>query len=117
MTASEIRSLLTGSDHPPVINVLDEKQYEENRIPGTINIPLESDGFVGKVEDRVDGKDKRVVVYRASADCDASPRAAKKLEDAGFTSVIDFDGGVKEWAEAGYQLEGTKADQLAGSTP
>ena len=110
MTASEVRSLLTGSDHPPIINVLNEEQYNARRIPGTLKIPLEDDDFVDKVEQVAEGKDKRVVLYCASADCDASPRAAETLEHAGFTSVIDFDGGVEEWSQAGYELVGEQAD-------
>ena len=30
---------------------------------------------------------------------DASPKAAKKLEEEGFTNVYDYEGGTKDWFE------------------
>jgi hypothetical protein len=35
-----------------------------------------------------------------------SPKAAKKLESAGYAEVYDFVGGLKEWEGSGFPLEG-----------
>lgn len=109
--AKELKRILTGKDETPVINVLDSEHYRDRHIPESINIPLSSDNFVRQVEQRVQSKDAPLVVYCAKTECDASEKAAKKLEEAGFTGVIDFTAGVDGWASAGYELEGRQGQR------
>jgi rhodanese-related sulfurtransferase len=45
----------------------------------------------------VGAKDKKLVVYCANQHCDSSEKATKKLEDAGFTSVLTYKGGAEAW--------------------
>lgn len=104
--AQELKRILNGENDTPVINVLDSEDYRDKHIPATINIPLSSDDFVRRVEQRVHSKTAPVVVYCAKTECDASEKAAMKLEGAGFTSVMDFSAGVDGWSSAGYELEG-----------
>ena len=52
-----------------------------------------------RVEEQAGGKDKPVVVYCASQQCNSSEKAAENLENAGFTAVTDFAGGFKAWQE------------------
>ncbi len=104
--AQELRRILNGEDETPVINVLDPEHYRDKHIPATINIPLSSEDFVRQVEQHVHSKAAPVVVYCAKTECDASEKAAKKLEAAGFTTVMDFEAGVDGWSSAGYELEG-----------
>lgn len=112
--AAELERHLTGDDAPPVINVLDSDTFEDKHIPGSVNIPMESEDFVERVEQRLGGKSQPVVVYCASTQCDASEKAARQLEEAGFTNVQDFESGVEGWEQAGYQLEGRQAGRTAG---
>ena len=51
------------------------------------------------VEQEAGGKDKSVVVYCASSHCNSSEKAAKKLEEAGFTAVSRYTGGAAAWQE------------------
>jgi len=54
------------------------------------------------------GRHKPVVVYCASEQCNSSEKAAKKLEDAGFTAVSRYTGGAAAWQkEAGEVHAGT----------
>lgn len=88
-----------------VINVLDPEHFQEKHIPGTVNVPVSDDNFVEEVEHIAGGKNRMIVVYCASKECDASPNAAKKLEDAGFGNIYDFEGGVREWEDNAGRLE------------
>ncbi len=36
--------------------------------------------------------------------CTASPQAVLLLEKAGFTNVMDFDGGIEAWTQNNYPL-------------
>jgi 3-mercaptopyruvate sulfurtransferase SseA len=51
----------------------------------------------------------RGVVYCASYSCPASVEAGKTLKRLGYTRVRDFKGGMKEWMDRKYAVEGYKA--------
>ncbi len=83
-----------------VVNVLDPKWYELGIIQGSKKIPLkELDQRIKELD-----KSKEVVTYCASYECSASSEAARKLEAKGF-QVSAYEGGIKEWKEAGYPTE------------
>lgn len=95
------------SDHPPVvINTLPREAHEARHIPGSVNVPTDD---IERVETLVPNKDERIVVYCANANCEASPTAAKGLEDKEYTNVVDFEEGYAGWRRAGYPLVGEKA--------
>ncbi len=80
-----------------LINVLSPDSFKEKHIRTSINIPLEKDNFEDLVQLVSASKDRKVVVYCASFECNASPKAAERLEKAGFTQVYDYEGGTKDW--------------------
>ncbi len=104
LTTDQVKQM-KQSNGPTVINVLDEKYFRKEHIPGSKNIPLSTDNFVEKVEQAVGGKDKPVIVYCANTECDASPKAAQQLDTSGFEKVYDFEGGMDAWKEAGLPVE------------
>lgn len=106
ITAKEVKQILENDEGAPVINVLPPEHHRKMHIPGSISIPMDEDSFVQRVGHVAKDKGHPVVVYCADESCNASPTAAKKLEDAGFEDVKDFEGGVKAWTEAGFPLEG-----------
>ena len=85
-----------------LIEVLDEDAYKKEHIKGAINIPLER---IGTDANDKFNKDDEIVVYCSNFDCSASPTAAKKLESIGFNNVYDYEGGKKDWKEAGLPME------------
>jgi rhodanese-related sulfurtransferase len=103
LNANQLKMVLGGPQHAKLIDVLPEESFEKEHIEGAVNIPVEHDDFVQRVEDLVDEKDNSVIVYCASKDCDASSTAARRLDDAGFSNVYDFEGGIREWKETGYK--------------
>lgn len=106
LTAEQLRRVIEGPQRVPVINVLDQESYDRKHIPDSVSVPLTEPNFVDQVDEQVSERTDPLVVYCASSSCDASERAAEKLEQAGFTGVRDFEGGVKGWEDAGYRLEG-----------
>lgn len=80
-----------------LINVLPEEDFKKEHIRTSINIPQDREDFVETVEKIAGGKDREVVVYCANFDCPASPEAAKKLDQAGFRHVLDYEGGTEDW--------------------
>lgn len=89
--------LLNPKEHFLFINVLPEAQYETERIPGSLNIPVRDENFLDCVKERVISKGQKIVVYCKGSDCMASAEAVEKLEKAGFSNVFDYRGGTKDW--------------------
>ncbi|MGE0352835.1 MAG: rhodanese-like domain-containing protein, partial [Gemmatimonadales bacterium] len=98
--ANDLKRLLDQNQDLILVNVLSRKEFEKDHIPGSHNIPKDEKDFVQQVEKLAGTKDRHIVVYCASKDCQASPTAAKKLTDAGFRNVTDFEGGMAEWKKA-----------------
>src|SRR5690606_34751506 len=87
-----------------LINVLNADDFTREHIPGSVNIPVSHPGFVERVEQTVGDKGTRVVVYCASRECPASENTARKLEEAGFSNVMDFEEGMQGWKDAGRRV-------------
>lgn len=80
-----------------LINVLPRATFNEGHIRTSVNVPVADDDFVEIVGRITGGKDRKIVVYCANFDCDASSKAARKLEAAGFTRIYDYEGGTEDW--------------------
>lgn len=106
LSAREVRKILKRNSDVRLINVLPEDRFVKKHLPHSVNIPLGEDSFLQRVEQVVVDKSAKVVVYCADSTCNASPQAAKRLEEAGFEHVQDFEGGIAEWEDAGFPLEG-----------
>lgn len=87
-----------------LVNVLKPEAFQEEHIPGSINIPM---GMEHRFEDLFD-KEKEIIVYCASLECTASPNVAEELTRRGFTQVNDFETGMSEWKKAGYPVASAK---------
>jgi len=76
--------------------------YENIRIRGSVSIPrTELEAGRWKELD----KSNEIVVHCSSYSCQASRKAARFLEEKGF-DVRAYEGGLKEWAQAGLPMEG-----------
>ena len=97
ISTDELKSLKDQNGALTLVNTLGAEAFEKTKIPGAINVPLQSDDFVARVEEEAGGKDRPVVVYCASEQCNSSEKAAEKLEAAGFTTVSRYTGGAAAW--------------------
>ena len=113
LTTDQLKQMREANEDFELINVLPAEMYRKQHIAGSDNIPVDEDDFVQGVEQKAGGKNRKVVVYCANTECDASPTAAKKLEDAGFTNVLDYEGGTAAWKEANLPIEGEGAPASA----
>ena len=105
LTTPKLQEMTQQYGNLAVINVLPEDDFRKEHIPKTKNVPLGLDDFEERVEKIAGSREKPVVVYCASVDCEASPKAAKKLEEAGFSKVYDYEDGMRGWKEAGLRVE------------
>jgi rhodanese-related sulfurtransferase len=86
-----------------LVEVLPRDEYEDEHLPGAINIPLkELDRETAQQLER----SRAVIVYCYDFQCDMSPRAAWRLETLGFSEVYDYEAGKADWGSFGLPLEG-----------
>jgi rhodanese-related sulfurtransferase len=100
ISRDELKEKLDRGDDFKLVMVLGEWAFRAKRIPGSIHVDnLEK----GK---EVLSPEEEIVVYCAGPDCIASQAAYHMLVNNGYSHVRRFAGGLLEWEEAGYQLEG-----------
>ncbi|MDH5391868.1 MAG: rhodanese-like domain-containing protein [Gammaproteobacteria bacterium] len=96
-----------------VVDVRSHYEYETLRILGAINIPLNSSGFIPKMQQlRDNNKAKKIIVYCNGKTCMKSYQAASKAKARGIEGVIVFDAGIMDWARAYPALA-----ELLGKSP
>ncbi len=100
ISKEELAEKIKSGSGVQVVNVLDADYYKLGMIQGSLRIPLV------QLEKRVNelDKTKEVVTYCASYQCGASSKAAHLLAGKGF-NVRAYEGGIKEWKEAGLPTE------------
>jgi rhodanese-related sulfurtransferase len=105
ITTGELKAQCGKPGGPTLVNTLAAEAFEKTKIPGAINVPLESGDFAARVEQEAGGKDKPVVVYCASRQCDSSEKAARELEAAGFTAVSRYTDGAAAWQKEAREVQ------------
>ncbi|MBI3306373.1 MAG: rhodanese-like domain-containing protein [Candidatus Omnitrophica bacterium] len=100
ITKEELSDKIRKYDPVQIVNVLSPEYYNLGSIRDSKKIPLDQlDARISELD-----RNKEVVTYCASYDCSASRMAAKKLAGKGF-KVRAYEGGIKEWKEAGFPTE------------
>lgn len=89
-----------------VLNVLPEDQFRRRHIPGSLNAPVDDAAFDDRVKALIPDKSTPVIVHCSDTDCQASTRAARRLQELGYADVKDFKAGTAGWKEAGHSFEG-----------
>jgi len=102
ITREALKAMMEAGEEFVLVDVLSPDSYRTNHLPGAINIPVYE--IEREARKRLP-KEAKIVVYCASFECQASPTAAAKLDELGYQNVVDFEGGLADWKEAGYPLE------------
>jgi 3-mercaptopyruvate sulfurtransferase SseA len=100
ISREELKQKLDRGDKFKLVMALPEWAYRAKRIPGSIDASNAADLLA-----RVKTSDE-IVVYCSNKDCMSSAMAFQFLMHKGYTNVRHFPGGLLEWEQAGYPLEG-----------
>jgi len=95
-----LKKKIDNKDDFKLVLTLSEWQFEAKRIPGSINV--HSPALARKLLNKKD----EIVVYCTNPLCPASRVAYYKFTNLGFDNIRRYAGGLEEWEEAGYPLEG-----------
>jgi hydroxyacylglutathione hydrolase len=100
ISCEELKNKLDRKDDFKLVFTLGEWHYRAMHIPGSIHIESPE-----KAVAQLDKNDE-IIVYCASESCPASVLAYYTLKDNGFDNVRRFAGGIEEWQQKGFTLEG-----------
>jgi len=99
----ELKEKLDSGDDFRLVMALGEWAYRAKHIPGSLHFSTIEEGL--KALDREDD----IVVYCSNPSCVASVFAYKTFTENGYGNVRRYAGGLEDWEEAGYPIEGEMA--------
>ncbi len=85
-------------------------EFECGTIPGSVNIPFEylPEGDITHYIDSALGHadhDRKLIVFCSGEECDLSLHLGRNLNTLGYTDVMIFFGGSREWEKFGFPIE------------
>jgi membrane protein DedA with SNARE-associated domain/rhodanese-related sulfurtransferase len=110
ISVAELHHLIEGGDEPLVFDVRSiETQQRYGRIPGAIAVDEH------QLAARLAGlsRDREVVVYCACPSEASAARIAKIIMRHGFQKVRPLQGGIDEWIDQGFPVEGPEQGAFA----
>jgi len=105
ITREELKEKLDGGEDFKLVNCLDDWMFRAKRIPGSILFKSLKHAL-----DTLDPKEE-VIVYCSNFGCTASVLVYQQLVDHGFQNVRHYAGGIVDWEDAGYPLEGDRVNR------
>ena len=99
----ELKAKLDAGADMRLVMSLQRWAFEALHIPGSLHFDTPEELLAAL------DTDDEIVVYCSDPACVGSRFAYKKLVDSGYTNVRRYAGGLSDWEEAGYPLEGTAA--------
>lgn len=100
ISRDELKERLDRGDEFKLVMTLGEFAFRGKHIPGSLNI------YVPELaKEQLDQEDD-IVVYCSNPSCSASIMAYHFLMNNGYKHVRRYAGGLLDWEDAGYPLEG-----------
>jgi rhodanese-related sulfurtransferase len=104
ISAQALKEKLDRGDPLKLVNALGEWEYRAAHIPGSLHFATPEETL------RALARDDEIVVHCSNPSCMASVALYQLLERNGYRNLRRFAGGLQEWQEAGYPLEGTMVE-------
>ena len=113
ITREELKAKLDRSENVKLIMTMNDSAFDWLHIPGSLHFERAADA-VKRLN-----PDDEVVVYCTNPLCYYSIQAYHQLHSKGFTNVARYSGGLLDWQDAGYPLEGslTQSKNPAAAAP
>lgn len=111
VSADDLSKVLDTAKHLQLVDVRTPGEYSKGHIGGAVNYDWNGTAFA----DSVTHLDKTQPVYVYCMSGGRSSKAAKKLNELGFTQVYEMHGGMLQW-RAGNKPEAMDTPQPAAGT-
>lgn len=103
ISREDLKQKIDCGENVKLVMAMGRHAYEWLHIPGSLH--FDTMGEAIKSLDR----DDEVIVYCSNPLCQASVNAYLVLRSHGFKKLWRYAGGLVEWQDAGYPLEGSLA--------
>lgn len=100
----ELKAMIDRNDAMTILDIREANAFLKEHLPGAINIPLNDENFDMLVEKMIPEKSIPVIVYCGTREDQSSAEVAQKLAAMGYKNVSDYENGLKEWTDMGYEL-------------
>ena len=100
ISREELKQKLERKEDFRLVMALAEWAYQAKHIPGSIHFATMREALQSL------NKEDEIVVYCSDENCIASTALGQLLERNGYSHVLHFAGGLADWEQAGYPLEG-----------
>ncbi|MDF1544347.1 MAG: rhodanese-like domain-containing protein [bacterium] len=92
------------------IDAREGAEFECGTIPGSISIPFEylpDENIDLYVDSALGGmsKDRDMIIFCSGEECDLSLHLARNMQDFGYTNLMIFFGGAREWENFDLEIE------------
>ena len=104
----DLKAKLDRGDDFKLVMAMHEWGFNAAHIPGSLHFTT-----VDEAQQSLE-LDDEIVVYCSDPACLASQFAYRWLTEAGYTNVRRYEGGVSDWAAAGYELASSEASGPSG---
>ena len=101
ISVGEAAHRLEQLDPPLLVDVRERDEWDEGHLPNAVHIPRGS--LESRIERAAPDRTTPIIVY-----CTVGARsafAAKTLEELGYTSVANIEGGIVEWKRSGLPTD------------
>ena len=109
MTRDELKVKLDRGDGFNLVMTLGEFAFRGKHIPGSLNLHQPED-LLAKLDPQ-----QETVVYCSDRLCPSSIMAYHFLDSRGYQKLWRYSGGLSDWEQAGYPLEGELVGQAPGA--
>jgi rhodanese-related sulfurtransferase len=99
----ELKTKLDNGEPIKLVMALNRWAFDAKHIPASLHFDDPDDLYSAL------HKDDEIIVYCSNVDCLSSVALYRALVSTGYSNVRRYAGGLLDWEEAGFPLEGTSA--------
>ncbi len=103
ITREELKEKLDRGDDFKLCCSLGKLQFDALHISGSVHVDSPETTMKHL------NTDDDIIIYCSDISCASSRLAYHLLKDSGYKKVRRYEGGLADWQEAGYAMEGYKA--------
>ena len=100
ISREELKAKLDRRDDFKLVLVMGEWAYQAKHIPGSLCVSTPQQACATFAQD------DEIVLYCSDTPCWTSAHAYRLLQEHGYRNVRHYAGGLADWEDAGYPLEG-----------
>jgi len=100
ISREELKQKLDRKENFRLVMALSEWAYQAKHIPSSLHFATIREALQSL------NKDDEIVVYCSDENCIASTALGQLLERNGYSHVLHYAGGLQDWEQVAYPLEG-----------